>query len=199
MKIKRSNKPLFLLIALIVLASLIYLTKTNSKKIEALIIEDLGKNKFSAVGIASDSEILLCKDEEDKYLIPNSIFKNGELYNIIAVDKNGKVYISESLKISENDIIKIKSKEDDKLILDNKTSGQREKIDLPDISNWTIEKKGDNVKASFTSDTDFEYTVYVIGKDYGIGISDKKSKGEKVFASWEAGKSMISLVKFKLK
>lgn len=199
MKIKRSNKPLFLLIALIALASLIYLTNTNSKKIEALIIEDLGKNKFSAVGIASNSEILLCKDEEDKYLIPNSVFKNGELYNIIAVDKNGKVYISESLKISENDIIKIKSKEDDKLILDNKTSGQREKIDLPDISNWTIEKKGDNVKASFTSDTDFEYTVYVIGKDYGIGISDKKSKGEKVFASWEAGKSMISLVKFKLK
>ena len=199
MKIKRSNKPLFLLIALIALASLIYLTKTNSKKIEALIIEDLGKNKFSAVGIASQSEILLCKDEEDKYLIPNSIFKNGELYNIVAVDENGKVYISESLKISENDIIKIKSKEDDKLILDNKTSGQREKIDLPDISNWTIEKKGDNVKASFTSDTDFEYTVYVIGKDYGIGISDKKSKGEKVFASWEAGKSMISLVKFKLK
>lgn len=199
MKIKRSNKPLFLLIALIALASLIYLTKTNSKKIEALIIEDLGKNKFSAVGIASDSEILLCKDEEDKYLIPNSIFKNGELYNIIAVDENGKVYISESLKISENDIIKIKSKEDDKLLLENKTNGQREKIDLPDISNWTIEKKGDNVKASFTSDTDFEYTVYVIGKDYGIGISDKKSKGEKVFASWEAGKSMISLVKFKLK
>lgn len=199
MKIKRSNKPLFLLIALIALASLIYLTKTNSKKIEALIIEDLGENKFSAVGIASNSEILLCKDEEDKYLIPNSVFKNGELYNIIAVDENGKVYISESLKISENDIIKIKSKEDDKLLLENKTSGQREKIDLPDISNWTIEKKGDNVKASFTSDTDFEYTVYVIGKDYGIGISDKKSKGEKVFASWEAGKSMISLVKFKLK
>ena len=199
MKIKRSNKPLFLLIALIALASLIYLTKTNSKKIEALIIEDLGKNKFSAVGIASNSEILLCKDEEDKYLIPNSVFKNGELYNIIAVDENGKVYISESLKISENDIIKIKSNEDDKLLLENKTSGQRENIDLPDISNWTIEKKGDNVKASFTSDTDFEYTVYVIGKDYGIGISDKKSKGEKVFASWEAGKSMISLVKFKLK
>lgn len=199
MKIKRSNKPLFLLIALIALASLIYLTKTNTKKIEALIIEDLGKNKFSAVGIASNSEILLCKDEEDKYLIPNSVFKNGELYNIIAVDENGKVYISESLKISENDIIKIKSKEDDKLLLENKTSGQRENINLPDISNWTIEKKGDNVKASFTSDTDFEYTVYVIGKDYGIGISDKKSKGEKVFASWEAGKSMISLVKFKLK
>ena len=120
MKIKRSNKPLFLLIALIALASLIYLTKTNSKKIEALIIEDLGKNKFSAVGIASDSEILLCKDEEDKYLIPNSVFKNGELYNIIAVDENGKVYISESLKISENDIIKIKSKEDDKLLLEIK-------------------------------------------------------------------------------
>lgn len=117
MKIKRSNKPLFLLIAFFALASLIYLTKTNSKKIEALIIEDLGKNKFSAVGIASKSEILLCKDEEDKYLIPNSIFKNGELYNIIAVDKNGKVYISESLKISENDIIKIKSNEDDKLLL----------------------------------------------------------------------------------
>ena len=199
MKIKRSNKPLFLLIALIALASLIYLTKTNSKKIEALIIEDLGKNKFASVGIASDSEILLCKDEKDNYLIPNSLFKNGDLYNIVAIDQDGKVYVSKSLKLSENDKVKIKSKEDDKLILDNKTSGQREKIDLPDISNWTIEKIGDNVKASFTSDTDFEYTVYVIGKDYGIGISDKKSKGEKVFASWEAGKSMISLVKFKLK
>lgn len=199
MKIKRSNKPLFLLIALIALASLIYLTKTNSKKIEALIIEDLGKNKFSAVGIASQSEILLCKDEEDKYLIPNSIFKNGELYNIIAVDKNGKVYISESLKISENDIIKIKSKEDDKLLLENKTSGQRENINLPDISNWTVTKERGSISANFAADTDLEYTLYVIGKDYGIGISDKKSKGEKVFASWEAGKSMISLVKFKLK
>ncbi len=199
MKIKRSNKPLFLLIALIALASLIYLTKTNSKKIEALIIEDLGKNKFAAVGIASDSEILLCKDEKDNYLIPNSLFKNGDLYNIVAIDQDGKVYVSKSLILSENDKVKIKSKDDDKLILDNKTSGQMEKIDLPDISNWTIEKKGDDVKASFTSDTDFEYTVYVIGKDYGIGISDKKSKGEKVFASWEAGKSMISLVKFKLK
>lgn len=199
MKIKRSNKPLFLLIALIALASLIYLTKTNSKKIEALIIEDLGKNKFSAVGIASQSEILLCKDEEDKYLIPNSIFKNGELYKIVAVDENGKVYIIESLKISENDIIKIKSKEDDKLILDNKTSGQREKIDLPDISNWTVTKERGSISANFAADTDLEYTLYVIGKDYGIGISDKKSKGEKVFASWEAGKSMISLVKFKLK
>lgn len=199
MKIKRSNKPLFLLIALIALASLIYLTKTNSKKIEALIIEDLGKNKFSAVGIASDSEILLCKDEEDKYLIPNSVFKNGELYNIIAVDENGKVYISESLKISENDIIKIKSKEDDKLLLENKTNGQRENINLPDISNWTVTKERGSISANFAADTDLEYTLYVIGKDYGIGISDKKSKGEKVFASWEAGKSMISLVKFKLK
>lgn len=199
MKIKRSNKPLFLLIAFFALASLIYLTKTNSKKIEALIIEDLGKNKFSAVGIASQSEILLCKDEEDKYLIPNSIFKNGELYNIIAVDKNGKVYISESLKISENDIIKIKSKEDDKLLLENKTSGQRENINLPDISNWTVTKERGSISANFAADTDLEYTLYVIGKDYGIGISDKKSKGEKVFASWEAGKSMISLVKFKLK
>lgn len=199
MKIKRSNKPLFLLIALIALASLIYLTKTNSKKIEALIIEDLGKNKFASVGIASDSEILLCKDEKDNYLIPNSLFKNGDLYNIVAIDQDGKVYVSKSLKLSENDKVKIKSKEEDKLILDNKTSGQREKIDLPDISNWTIEKIGDNVKASFTSDTDFEYTVYVIGKDYGIGISDSKGNGEKVFASWEAGKSMISLVKFKLK
>lgn len=199
MKIKRSNKPLFLLIALIALASLIYLTKTNSKKIEALIIEDLGKNKFSAVGIASDSEILLCKDEEDKYLIPNSVFKNGELYNIIAVDENGKVYISKSLKISENDIIKIKSKEDDKLLLENKTNGQRENINLPDISNWTVTKERGSISAKFAADTDLEYTLYVIGKDYGIGISDKKSKGEKVFASWEAGKSMISLVKFKLK
>lgn len=199
MKIKRSNKPLFLLIALIALASLIYLTKTNSKKIEALIIEDLGKNKFSAVGIASDSEILLCKDEEDKYLIPNSVFKNGELYNIIAVDENGKVYISESLKISENDIIKIKSKEDDKLLLENKTNGQGENINLPDISNWTVTKERGSISANFAADTDLEYTLYVIGKDYGIGISDKKSKGEKVFASWEAGKSMISLVKFKLK
>lgn len=199
MKIKRSNKPLFLLIALIALVSLIYLTKTNSKKIEALIIEDLGKNKFAAVGIASDSEILLCKDEKDNYLIPNSLFKNGDLYNIVAIDQDGKVYVSKSLILSENDKVKIKSKDDDKLILDNKTSGQMEKIDLPDISNWTIEKKGDDVKASFTSDTDFEYTVYVIGKDYGIGISDKKSKGEKVFASWEAGKSLTSLVKFKLK
>lgn len=199
MKIKRSNKPLFLLIALIALASLIYLTKTNSKKIEALIIEDLGKNKFSAVGIASKSEILLCKDEEDKYLIPNSVFKNGELYNIIAVDENGKVYISESLKISENDIIKIKSKEDDKLLLENKTNGQGENINLPDISNWTVTKERGSISANFAADTDLEYTLYVIGKDYGIGISDKKSKGEKVFASWEAGKSMISLVKFKLK
>ncbi|WP_099321277.1 hypothetical protein [Anaerococcus sp. Marseille-P3625] len=199
MKIKRSNKPLFLLIALIALASLIYLTKTNSKKIEALIIEDLGKNKFSAVGIASKSEILLCKDEEDKYLIPNSVFKNGELYNIIAVDENGKVYISESLKISENDIIKIKSKEDDKLLLENKTNGQRENINLPDISNWIVTKERGSISANFAADTDLEYTLYVIGKDYGIGISDKKSKGEKVFASWEAGKSMISLVKFKLK
>lgn len=199
MKIKRSNKPLFLLIALIALALLIYLTKTNSKKIEALIIEDLGKNKFSAVGIASDSEILLCKDEEDKYLIPNSVFKNGELYNIIAVDENGKVYISESLKISENDIIKIKSKEDDRLLLENKTNGQRENINLPDISNWTVTKERGSISANFAADTDLEYTLYVIGKDYGIGISDKKSKGEKVFASWEAGKSMISLVKFKLK
>lgn len=199
MKIKRSNKPLFLLIALIALASLIYLTKTNSKKIEALIIEDLGKNKFSAVGIASKSEILLCKNEEDKYLIPNSVFKNGELYNIIAVDENGKVYISESLKISENGIIKIKSKEDDKLLLENKTNGQRENINLPDISNWTVTKERGSISANFAADTDLEYTLYVIGKDYGIGISDKKSKGEKVFASWEAGKSMISLVKFKLK
>lgn len=199
MKIKRSNKPLFLLIALIALASLIYLTKTNSKKIEALIIEDLGKNKFSAVGIASKSEILLCKDEEDKYLIPNSVFKNGELYNIIAVDENGKVYISESLKISENDIIKIKSKEDDKLLLENKTNGQGENINLPDISNWTVTKERGSISANFAADTDLEYTLYVIGKDYGIGISDKKSKGEKVFASWEAGKSMISFVKFKLK
>lgn len=141
----------------------------------------------------------MCKDEEDKYLIPNSVFKNGELYNIIAVDENGKVYISESLKISENDIIKIKSKEDDKLHLENKTNGQRENINLPDISNWTVTKERGSISANFAADTDLEYTLYVIGKDYGIGISDKKSKGEKVFASWEAGKSMISLVKFKLK
>lgn len=70
---------------------------------------------------------------------------------------------------------------------------------MPDISNWTVTKERGSISANFAADTDLEYTLYVIGKDYGIGISDKKSKGEKVFASWEAGKSMISLVKFKLK
>ena len=62
-----------------------------------------------------------------------------------------------------------------------------------------MSKNSDNIKANFSSDTDYDYTLYVLGKDGELGTSDTLNNGKEVSASWEAGKNMTSLIKFDLR
>ena len=197
MKKSKTKPALFILIGLITVVLIAYFVKENNKP-SSVIIENNTSHPLEAVGIFDDSQILICKDKNNNYLIPNNLFANGGTFRIVA-KKDSKTYTSREIKIKENDEIKINNIKDDELILENQTSGEKKALDLPDIENWNISKNSDNIKANFSSDTDYDYTLYVLGKDGELGTSDTLNKGKEVRASWEAGKNMTSLVKFDLR
>lgn len=197
MKKSKTKPALFILIGLIIVVLIAYFIKGNNKP-SSVIIENDTSQSLEAVGIFDDSQIIICKDENNNYLIPNNLFANGGTFRIVA-KKDSKTYTSREITIKENDKIKINNIKDDELILKNKTSGEKKALDLPDIENWNISKNSDNIKADFSSDTDYDYTLYVLGKDGELGTSATLNNGKEVSASWEAGKNMTSLVKFDLR
>lgn len=199
MKRNKKNTALFVLIAVVVIGLAVYFINRNNNKLEAVHIGNDSKQDFEALGIADDSQILLCKDENSNYVIPNSLFANGGTFRIVAKDSDGNSYTSKEISLKENDKIKIKNVSDNELILENENKGEKKDIDIPDIKNWDISKDGDNLGANFSSKTDYDYTVYVVGKGGELAISDTLNNGKEVSASWEAGKNMTSLVKFDLK
>lgn len=197
MKKSKTKPALFILIGLIIVVLIAYFIKGNNKP-SSVIIENDTSQSLEAVGIFDDSQILICKDENNDYLIPNNLFANGGTFRIVA-KKDSKTYTSREITIKENDKIKINNIKDDELILKNETSGERKALDLPDIENWNISKNSDNIKADFSSDTSYNYTLYVLGKDGELGTSDTLNNGKEVSASWEAGENTTSLVKFDLR
>lgn len=197
MKRSKTKPALFILIGLIIVVLISYFIKGNNKP-SSVIIENDTSQSLEAVGIFDDSQILICKDENNNYMIPNNLFANGGTFRIVA-KKDSKTYTSREIKIKENDKIKIINIKGDELILENQTSGEKKALDLPDIKDWNMSKNSDNIKANFSSDTDYDYTLYVLGKDGELGTSDTLNNGKEVSASWEAGKNMTSLVKFDLR
>ena len=197
MKKSKTKPALFILIGLITVVLIAYFVKENNKP-SSVIIENNTSHPLEAVCIFDDSQILICKDKNNNYLIPNNLFANGGTFRIVA-KKDSKTYTSREIKIKENDKIKINNIKDDELILENKTSGEKKVLDLPDIENWNISKNSDNIKANFSSDTDYDYTLYVLGKDGELGTSDTLNDGKEVTASWESGENVTSLVKFNLR
>ena len=197
MKKSKTKPALFILIGLIIVVLIAYFIKGNNKP-SSVIIENDTSQSLEAVGIFDDSQILICKDENNNYLIPNNLFANGGTFRIVA-KKDSKTYTSREITIKEDDKIKINNIKDDELILKNETSGEKKALDLPDIENWNISKNSDNIKADFSSDTGYNYTLYVLGQDGELGTSATLNNGKEVSASWEAGKNMTSLVKFDLR
>lgn len=197
MKRSKTKPALFILIGLIIVVLISYFIKGNNKP-SSVIIENDTSQSLEAVGIFDDSQILICKDENNNYMIPNNLFANGGTFRIVA-KKDSKTYTSREIKIKENDKIKIINIKGDELILENQTSGEKKALDLPDIKDWNMSKNSDNIKANFSSDTDYDYTLYVLGKDGELGTSDTLNNGKEVSASWEAGKNMTSLIKFDLR
>ncbi|WP_044565902.1 hypothetical protein [Anaerococcus provencensis] len=197
MKRSKTKPALFILIGLIIVVLISYFIKGNNKP-SSVIIENDTSQSLEAVGIFDDSQILICKDENNNYLIPNNLFANGGTFRIVA-KKDSKTYTSREIKIKENDKIKIINIKGDELILENQTSGEKKALDLPDIKDWNMSKNSDNIKADFSSDTSYNYTLYVLGKDGELGTSDTLNNGKEVSASWEAGENMTSLVKFDLR
>lgn len=197
---KRSKKytGLYILIALLFIGLIFYFISRRNN-IKAVKIENETNQSFEAIGIANEKNIILCKSDDNNYLIENSLFKSPDTFCILAMDSDNNVYQSGEINIKENDKISIKAIEDDQLIISNNDNKSIEKIEIPDISNWKLSKDSSHIMATFSSDTNYDYTLYVVGKDGKLGISETANSGKEVMANWEAGKYLISLVKFDLK
>ena len=197
---KRSKKytALYILIALLFIGLIFYFISRRNN-IKAVKIENETNQSFEAIGIANEKNIILSKADDNNYLIANSLFQSPDTFCILAVDSDNNVYQSGEINIKENDKISIKAIEDDQLIISNNDNKSIEKIEIPDISNWKLSKDSSHIMATFSSDTNYDYTLYVIGKGGKLGISDTSNSSNEVMANWEVGKYLISLVKFDLK
>lgn len=197
---KRSKKytALYILIALLFIGLIFYFISRRNN-IKAVKIENETNQSFEAIGIANEKNIILCKSDDNNYLIANSLFQSPDTFCILAVDSDNNVYQSGEINLKENDKISIKAIEDDQLIISNNDNKSIEKIEIPDISNWKLSKDSSHIMATFSSDTNYDYTLYVVGKDGKLGISDTSNSSNEVMANWEAGKYLSSLVKFDLK
>lgn len=197
---KRSKKytAIYILIALLAIALIFYFISRRNN-IKAVKIENETNQSFEVIGIGNEKNIILSKADDNNYLIANSLFESADTFCILAVDSDNNVYQSGEINIKENDKISIKAIEDDRLIISNNDKKLMEKIDLPDISNWKLSKDSDHIMATFSSDTNYNYTLYVVGEGGKLGISETANSGKEVVANWEAGENLSSMVKFDLK
>ena len=83
MKRSKTKPALFILIGLIIVVLISYFIKGNNKP-SSVIIENDTSQSLEAVGIFDDSQILICKDENNNYMIPNNLFANGGTFRIVA-------------------------------------------------------------------------------------------------------------------
>ena len=197
---KRSKKytALYILIALLFIGLIFYFISRRNN-IKAVKIENETNQSFEAIGIVNEKNIILSKADDNNYLIDNSLFKSPDTFCILAVDSDNNVYQSGEINLKENDKISIEAIEDNQLIISKTDNKSMEKIAVPDISNWKLSKDSSHIMATFSSDTNYDYTLYVVGKDGKLGISDTSNSSNEVMANWESGKYLSSLVKFDLK
>lgn len=139
------------------------------------------------------------KTNEEEFYFPKNLTEDMKKASILVVSKAGDEIISKSFTLSDQEEIVLKEIQGKKILLN--IGGQEMdglSFPLPNLENWTIEEKGDQVVGSFSSDTDLNYQLFILGKGGKLGMSDTESQGEFVDASWDkTRKELTSWIVFK--
>lgn len=187
---KKKIKIMLAAAVLLIVAIAAFMQIRGSDSIDAsLEIKNSSKEQFEYVGIVWEDHALVCKTDQTDYFMPEEITEKADSVSVIGIKYSGEVICSGSFSLPDNKSTEIKEVRDSVLILDINTGKADKKISLPDMKNWVIETDEGNVRSTFSCDTEYRYTLYILGKGGSLGVSDALSKGEEATASWEDPKT----------
>lgn len=164
----------------------IYISKQSDNIETSIAVENKTSEKFESVGIVMDDKILLHKTNGRKFYFPKTLTSGMKEVSVIAIDRKGKIFKSQVISLINNKDIAIKETINENLKLNVVETGKDMEIqEVPDIRKWKVETDSKTISGSFASDTDFNYSLYILGKGGAFGISDTGSRNIEVTASWE--------------
>ncbi len=183
------NKKEYVILILIVtfaLSTFYIYNYRNKDEIEVfLTVKNETEEKIDSVGVLIDNKILLNRTNGELFYFPKEIVKTLEDTSLIVILKNGEVSRSGKFSTVDNKEVTVQGIEEGKVNLNIETLKDDRRFNLPNIDNWKVKVEGRNITGEFKSDTDLNYTLYLLGKGGHLGISDKNTKGDLATASWE--------------
>ncbi|WP_300408515.1 hypothetical protein [Lagierella sp.] len=185
MKNKREY-VILILIATLALSTFFIYNYRNKDEIEVfLTVKNETEEKIDSAGVLMDNKILLNRTSGEVFYFPKEIFKKLEDTSLIVILKNGEVSRSGKFSTVDNKEVTVQGIEEGKVNLDIETVSDDREFNLPNIDKWNVKVEGRNITGEFKSNTDLNYTLYLLGKGGHLGMSDKNSKGALAIASWE--------------
>lgn len=192
------KKKIFLVTSILVIIVGFFLYQTfKPESIDtAITVKNGTQDAVEAIGVYGDNKLIFCKTEGNVFEFPKQIVGDMKSLSVVAVDKNGKSFLSGQIDLEGNREVTITEMKEDGLSL-NVKSGNKDKLsDIPALEEWKISAKGKYISGEYQAKTNWNYTLYVLGKGGKLGISDTRTNNDVVTASWEKPNKIESWILF---
>lgn len=162
----------------------------------AITVKNGTQYSLEAIGIYGDNKLIFSKTEGNVFEFPKQIVGDMNSLLVVAVDKTGKHFLSGQIDLESNKEVTIIDIKEDALLLNVTSSNKVQLLNIPALDEWKISDKGKLISGEFRAKTDWDYTLYVLGKGGMLGMSDTRTNNDLVKASWEKPNKIESWILF---
>lgn len=192
------KKIIFLVASILVILVGFFLYQTfKPESIDtAITVKNGTQDAVEAIGVYGDNKLIFSKTEGNVFEFPKQIVGDMKSLSVVAVDKNGKSFLSGQIDLEGNREVTITEMKEDGLSLNVKSGNKDKLLDIPALDEWKMSTKGKYISGEYQAKTNWNYTLYVLGKGGKLGISDTRTNNDVVTASWEKPNKIESWILF---
>lgn len=194
-------KKIFFVASILIFFVGLFLYQTfNSESINTSIIVKNGTQySVEAIGIYGDNKLIFNKTEGKVFEFPKQIVGDMKSISIVAIDKNGKSFLSGRIDLEGNREVTITEINEDGISLNVISRNKDKLLDIPVLDEWKVSTEGKYISGKYQAKTNWNYTIYVLGKGGKLGMSDTRTNNDLVTASWEKPNKPGSWIVFEIK
>lgn len=129
----------------------------------AIRVKNGTQDAVEAIGVYGDNKLIFCRTEGNIFAFPKKIVADMRSLSVVAVDKNGKTFLSGQIDLEGNREVTITEMKEDSLSLNVKSGNKDKLLDIPALDGWKISTKGKYISGEYKAKTNWNYTLYVLG------------------------------------
>lgn len=192
------KKIIFLVVSILVIVVGFFSYQIfNTESIDtSLIVKNGTHEAVEAIGVYGDNKLIFSKTEGNVFEFPKQIVGDMKSLSIVAVDKNGKSFLSGQIDLDGNKEVTITEIKEEGLLLNVKSRNKDKLLDIPVLDEWKVSTEGKYISGKYQAKTNWNYTLYVLGKGGALGMSDTGTNNDVVTASWEKPNKIESWILF---